>query len=129
LQYHLVNPHLVKLSRQALQRGRQRKSDPIDTQAIAHCLQLAQVMPVRFSTGQTLLFEQWAIRYRRSEREKRQVRNAVLMQLDRLWPGAFVNTKRFRAAHPNLEVPVPLVETRPLERKLVQALLTYSKSV
>jgi transposase len=40
LVYYLVNPHLVKLSRQALQDRRRRKSGLIDTQAIARCLQL-----------------------------------------------------------------------------------------
>jgi transposase len=125
LVYHLVNPHLVKLSRQALQNGRRRKSDALDTQAIARCLQLKQVMPVHFPTAQELDFEQWAIRYRRSEHDKRQVGNRLLAQLDRLWPGALVNVKRFQAAHPDLEPPVPLVQTRPLERQLVRALLTY----
>lgn len=125
LRYHLVNPHLVKLSRQALQNGRRRKSDAIDTQAIARCLQLGQVMPIRFATGQGLLFEQWAARYRCCESAKRQLRNSLLAQLDWLWPGAFINVKRFAAAHPDLAVPVPLVQTRPLERKLVRALLTH----
>jgi hypothetical protein len=37
LLYHQVNPHRVKLSRQALQNGRRRKSDAIDTRAIARC--------------------------------------------------------------------------------------------
>lgn len=125
LVYHLVNPHLVKLSRQALQNGRRRKSDAIDTQAIARCLQLKQVMPVHFPSAQALDFEQWAIRYQRSEHDKRQVSNRLLAQLDRLWPGAFVNIKRFVAAHPELDIPVPLVQTRPLERQLVRALLTH----
>jgi transposase len=124
--YHLVNPHLVKLSRQALQNGRRRKSDAIDTQAIARCLQLQQVMPVHFPTAQTLDFEQWAIRFQRSERDKRQVRNRLLAQMDRLWPGAFVNVKRLAARHPFPENPIPLVQTRPLERTLVRALLTYA---
>ncbi len=125
LVYHLVNPHLVKLSRQALQDGRRRKSDAIDTQAIARCLQLKQVMPVHFLTAQALDFEQWAIRYQRSEHDKRMVGNRLLAQLDRLWPGAFVNVKRFEIAHADLEAPVPLVQTRPLERQLVRALLTH----
>jgi len=123
--YHLVNPHLVKLSRQALQNGRRRKSDAIDTQAIARCIQLGQVMPLHFPTAHMLDFEQWAVRYRRSEHDKRRVSNRLLSQLDRLWPGAFVNVKRFNTAHPDLETPVPLVQTRPLERQLVRALLTY----
>jgi transposase len=124
LVYCLVNPHQVKLSRQALQNGRRRKSDLIDVQAIARCLQLKQVMPVRFASVQMLQFEQWASRYRRSEGEKRQVRNRLLQQVDQLWPGALINVTRFAKAHPELEIPVPLVTTRPLDRKLVRALLT-----
>jgi transposase len=125
LRYHLVNPQLVKLSRQALQNGRRRKSDAIDTQAIARCLQLGQVMPVHLPSAQALDFEQWAVRYQRSERDKRTVRNRLMGQLDRLWPGAFINVKRFEAAHAELDSPVPLVQTRPLERQLVRALLTH----
>ncbi len=123
--YHFVNPHLVKLSRQALQNGRRRKSDPIDTQAIARCLQLGQVLPAHFRDEAALRLEQWADQYRRTELEQRQVSNRLLVQLDRLWPGAFVNVRRFQAAHHDLETPIPLVQTHPLERKLVQALLTH----
>jgi transposase len=50
----------------------------------------------------------------------------LLAQMDRLWPGAFVNVKRFAARHPDLDVPIPLVQTRPLERKLVRALLNQA---
>ena len=125
LRYSLVNPHLVKLSRTALQRGRARKSDPIDTQAIARCLQLGQVLLARFATGDALLFEQWSRRYRRNERDKRTLGNGIIRQMDQLWPGAFVNLKRFQKAHPQIEPPQPLVQTRPLERKLVQAILTH----
>jgi transposase len=115
----------VKLSRQALQKGRPRKSDAIDTQAIARCLQLKQVCPARLPTAQNLEFEQWALRYRRGEHYKRQVSHRLLTQTDRLWSGAFFNVKRFQAIHPELEPPVPLVQTRPLECQLVRALLTY----
>jgi transposase len=125
LVYHLVNPHLVKEARTALQRGRLRKTDAIDTQAIARCLQQGNVMPARFSDGHSLLFQQWALRFRRNQAEMRRLRNQIILQMDHLWPGAFVNVQRFKYFHPDLEPPVPLVETRPLERKLVQAILTH----
>lgn len=126
LSYQLVNPHQVKLARTALQNGRQRKSDAIDTQAIARCLQQGLGFEPRLSSGDSLLFEQWANRYRRNERSKRELGNSIINQMDRLWPGALVNVKRFKRAHPHLPVPDPLVQTRPLERKLVQAILTHS---
>ena len=47
LDYRLLNPHLVKLSRTELQGGRHRKSDNIDSQAMARCLQLGQGSPAR----------------------------------------------------------------------------------
>jgi len=125
LRYVFVNPHLVKLARQALQNGRFRKSDAIDTQAIARCLQQGQYLPARLPTGQSLLFSQWAGRFRALERERRQLQLSLLRQVDQLWPGAFVNVRRFQKAHPTLPPPVPLVQTRPLERKLVQAILTH----
>ena len=125
LVYHLVNPHLVKLARVALQDGRFHKSDAIDTQAIARCLQQGQGAPAHFPEGTGLLFAEWARRYRRLERGRRVLGVEILRQMDRLWPGAFVNLRRFKTAHPSLEPPVPLVATRPLERKLVQALLGH----
>jgi hypothetical protein len=42
---------------------------------------------------------------------------------DQLIPGAFLNTRRFARAHPDLPVPKPLA-TRPLERQMVEALIT-----
>lgn len=125
LEYYLVNPHLVKEARTVLQRGRVRKTDAIDTQAIARCLQQGDVIPARFPDGQVLLFQQWALRFRRNQHDKRRLENHLMMQMDRLWPGAFVNVKRFKRQHPDLEPPVPLVETCPLERKLVQVILTH----
>jgi transposase len=125
LVYQLVNPHLVKEARTALQRGRVRKTDAIDTQAIARCLQQGTVMPARFPDEHVLRFQQWARRFRRNQIDMRRLRNQIILQMDRLWPGAFVNVQRFKHLHPDLEPPVPLVETRPLERKLVQAILTH----
>jgi transposase len=125
LEYYLINPHLVKEARTTLQRGRVRKTDAIDTQAIARCLQQNTVMPAHFPSGQLLLFQQWALRFRRNQFEQRRLQNHLLLQMDRLWPGAFVNVKRFNRQHPDLDPPVPLVETRVFERKLVQAILTH----
>jgi transposase len=125
LEYDLVNPQLVKEARTALQRGRIRKTDAIDTQAIARCVQHGDVMPARFPDGHALLFQQWAVRFRRNELEKRRLHNQIMLPMDRLWPGAFVHVKRFKRQHPDLEPPEPFVETLPLERKLVQAILTH----
>jgi transposase len=121
--YRLINPYMTKLSRTELLNGRPRKSDSIDTQAIARCLQKGQGMPAHFSNGNGLLFSDWSHRYRRLEHARRQLGIEIMGQLDRVWPGALVNVQRFTRAHPDLEPPVPLVSSEPLERKLVQALL------
>lgn len=125
LVYRFINPYMVKLSRTELQRGRRRKTDAIDTLAIARCLQQGQGIPAHLPDGKALLFADWAYRYRRLEQDRRRLGVEIMRQMDRLWPGAFVNLKRFRAAHPDLEPPVPLVRSRPLDRQLVQTLLAH----
>lgn len=126
LQYVFVNPYQVRQARLALLRGRYRKTDALDTLAIARCLQRGEgLLPAYLPEGRALQFAQWASRYRALERERRRLVRLLLPQIDRLWPGALVNLTRFARAHPDLDPPVPLVQSRPLERALVQALLTH----
>ena len=125
LSYELVPPKLVKDAREGLQQGRKRKTDRIDTQAIARCLLLNQGIPIRLPDVAQVAFEQWTQRYRSLDRAKRELQINIMTQVDRLWPGAFVNVSRFKKTHPKLEPPVPLVQTRPLERRLVQVLLSH----
>lgn len=125
LEFRLVNPHQVKLARQQLQRGRARKTDAIDTQAIASCLQVKEGQAARFDTVEETRFRLWASRSRQLGEAKSRLKIEVGTQVDRFWPGALVNVKRFKNAYPRLTPPRPLVETRPLERKTVQIILTY----
>jgi transposase len=126
LNYQFVNPHQVKQARIALQRGRHRKTDAIDTQAIARCLKLGDgARTARLPDAKMLRFDLWARRYRKVAHEKARLRNEIMEQISRLWPGALVNVKRFEKAHPEMVPPVPLVKTQHLDRKLVRALITH----
>ncbi|MEN7974081.1 MAG: transposase [Verrucomicrobiota bacterium] len=126
LDYRFLNPLTSKKRREVQANGRKRKTDPIDLKAIAYCLRDGQGQPAFLPTGQELQFQLWGKAYRNTERERRQLTRAILSQLDRLWPGAAVNLKRFKKMHPELDVPVPLVRSKPLERKRVRAILTHS---
>ncbi|MFC1975319.1 transposase [Chloroflexota bacterium] len=125
LDYRFLNPLASKRRREALNNGRKRKTDPIDLKAIAYCLRDGQGQPAFLATGQELQFHLWGKAYRNTERERRQLTRTLLSQVDRLWPGAVVNIKRFQKMHPELETPVPLVLSKPLERQRVQAILNH----
>lgn len=125
MSYELVPPRLVKEARVGLQAGRSRKSDRIDTEAIAQCLRLGQGIPIRLAGVAEVGNRLWGERYRSAVQSKRALQISLMTQVDRLWPGALVNVARFKRAHPGVEPPEPLVESRPLERRLVQVLLTH----
>ncbi|MFQ5614827.1 MAG: transposase, partial [Anaerolineae bacterium] len=126
LDYRFLNPLWVKRKRQQLAGGRPRKTDRLDLLAIAHCLRDGLGQPAALPTGDELRFQLWATAYRRAQRERRGLTVSLLSQLDRLWPGAVVNVRRFRQAHPDLsDVPLPLVLSKPLERQRVQAILQH----
>ena len=126
LDYRFLNPLTSKKRREAQANGRKRKTDRIDLKAIAYCLRDGQGQPAFLPTGKELQFQLWGRTYRNTERERRQLTRAILSQLDRLWPGAVVNVKRFQKMHPDLDVPIPLVLSKPLERQRVRAILTHS---
>lgn len=126
LDYRFLNPIASKKRREAQANGRQRKTDPIDLGAIALCLRDGQGQPAFLPTAENLPFQLWGRAYRQLERERRYLSRALLSQLDRLWPGAVVNVKRFKTMHPDLEAPVPLVFSKPLERQRLQAILTHA---
>jgi transposase len=125
LEYYYLNPLLSKRKREALGKGRKRKTDPIDLRAIAFCLRDGQGHPAFVPTGPALGFQLWGKAYRQNRRDVRRLTRHLLSQLDRLWPGAAVNLKRFKQAHPNLEPPVPLVLSKPLQRQRVRAILQH----
>jgi transposase len=125
LDYRFVNPLLSKRQREALNKGRKRKTDAIDLVAIARCLRDGDSQPAFLATDQELRLQLWGKAYRHNHRERRRLTIQILSQLDRLWPGAVVNVKRFRRAHPNLDAPVPLVRSKPLERQRLRAILSH----
>jgi transposase len=125
LSYQFLNPLLSKRKREDLTRGRKRKTDRLDLTAIAYCLRDGQGQPAFLASDQALRWQLWGQAYRRNRRQRRDFTTRLLAQLDRLWPGAAVNLKRFQAMHPELEPPVPLVRSKPLERQRVQAILQH----
>jgi len=119
-----VNPYHTKKERQQRQLGRRRKTDVLDTEAIAACLRDGLGGPARLPEGLTFRFTVWAATFRRIARERQRLQAQLLAQFDRLWPGALVNMSAFRKSHPALPEPQPLVRSRPLERQLIQLILT-----
>jgi transposase len=125
LHYHFVNPLLSSRKRTELAKGRKRKTDRLDLRAIAYCLRDGLGQPAFLAAPETLRFQLWGKAYRRVVREQRRLTIELITQLDRLWPGAVVNLKRFKKMHPDLVPPVPLVRSKPLERQRVRALLQH----
>lgn len=125
LEYRFVNPYQVKQARQR-RLGRNRKTDQLDLAAIAHCLADGAGVPPYLPTAADLPFRLWGARLRQLSHAQRQLTHRLLTALDQLWPGALVDVRRFCQAHPELEPPVPLVLSEPLERQLIQALLTQA---
>lgn len=125
LDYRLINPLVSKRRREQTSNGRKRKSDKIDLLAMALCLRDQQGQPAFLPSAAELRFQVWSQTYCQLFQDQHRLSLGLLSQLDRLWPGAVVNVKRFRQMHPNLEVPVPLVLSRPLERGRVRAILQH----
>lgn len=125
LRYQFINPLVSSRKREELNKGRQRKTDRIDLLAIAHCLRDGLGQPAFLAEPESLQFQLWGKAYRRAVRDQRRLTVELITQLDRLWPGAVVNLKRFDKMHPDLEPPVPLVRSKPLERQRVRAILQH----
>ena len=125
LDYRFVNPLLSKRQRESLNKGRKRKTDAIDLVAIARCLRNGDSQPAFLATDHELRLQLWGKAYRLNHRQRRCLTIQILSQLDRLWPGAVVNVKRFRRTHPDLDAPTPLVRSKPLERLRLRAILGH----
>jgi transposase len=123
IDFRFLNPYLTRQKRRQLQNGREKKTDPIDVEAIAHCLRDGQGNPANLPNQQAIRFDVWASEFRQTYREHQRLALNILTQWDRLWPGALVNVKAFQKAHPKMETPEPLVLSRPLERQLVRLIL------
>ena len=116
LRYRFINPYQSKLERQKLTL-RPRNTDPIALQAIASLLRQGQGNPATLPDPDTALLHQYVFFAYQATRKLRAIHIDIQRHLDRLWPGAVINVKRFQQAHPNLPVPTPLVQTKPLERE------------
>lgn len=125
MSYQFLNPLSTKRKREELTKGRKRKTDPLDLRAIAFCLRDGQGQPAFLSEPDALRLQLWGQAYRRTLRQRQRLTVELITQLDRLWPGALVNLKRFRHMHPDLETPVPLVQSKPLERQRVRAIIQH----
>lgn len=122
-QVRQLNPFVVKRKRQELTSGRKRKNDPLDVKAITHCLRDGQGQPARARNPQHLPFELWTTSLRQTQQALYRSERQILSQFDRLWPSGLVQVQAFQRAHPELELPEPLVRTEPLQRQLIQLLL------
>lgn len=125
MDYCFVNPLLSKREREAQAQGRKHKSDRGDLLAIAACLRDGKSQPAFLATDHGLRLSLWGRAYRHNQHQRGRLSRLILSQLDRLWPGAVVNVKRFRKMHPNLQEPLPLVRSKPLERELLRAILGH----
>lgn len=126
VQLRQVHPATSHTKRQELQRGRARKSDPLDLEALSHCLCEGLSSPAPLLTGEDLRFEVWTSSYQQLLQEQARQKQRLGAQLDRLWPGLLVDVKQFAKAHPELEVPVPLLRSRPWERALLAAIVQFA---
>lgn len=125
LDYRFLNPLVVKKKREVLQQGRPRKSDPIDIWAIAHCLRDQLGYRAYLPTGAELQLTLWTSQYRQLQRHKRSQEKQLLALVDQLWPGLVVKVRQFERMHPELEPPLPLVQSKPLQRQSVLAILSH----
>ena len=123
IDFRFLNPYQTRQKRRQLQNGRQKKTDPIDVEAIAYCLRDGQGNPACLPGQHNVRFDVWAAEFRQAFREHQRLQLSLLTQWDRLWPGVLVNVKAFQKAHPHLKAPQPLVRSRPLERQLVRIIL------
>lgn len=118
----IVPPYSTKRARQMLS-SRHHKSDFIDVPAIAKCLADEVGNTAYRPDRQAFELRQWAETYERCKLEQGRGERRLLTGLDRLWPGAFVDVRRFKKAHPKMAPPEPIVKTKALKRRLVRALL------
>jgi hypothetical protein len=124
LLYRFINPYQSKLERQKLTL-RPRNTDPIALLAISNLLRQGQGNPATLPDPKTALLHQYVFFTRQATRKLKAVRMDINRHFDRIWPGAVINVKRFQRAHPDLPVPTPIVQSKPLERQSVRLLLEH----
>lgn len=125
LTYHLLNPLLTKKRRED-NSIRRRSTDRLAVRAVASCLADGLGHPAHRLTPVEAQLDQRIRTYYQLQRQQRYLARQLIPQVDRLWPGAIVDVKKFRSAHPELEPPTPIVKTRALDRQRVAALLLHA---
>lgn len=123
--YRMLNPYQVKLERTKLVL-RSRKSDQIDLLAMRNLLQQGQGNRAVLPTPENAALNQSVALSRQAAYKLKACRTDLRREFDRIWPGAIVNVERFRRAHPDMPVPTPIVQTKPLERSSFRILLEHA---
>ena len=124
VEYRWLNPLLTK-KRQQETTVHQRSSDKTSVWAVAACLADGLGHPAHLRRGADAQLRELVRSREQLTTQQRYLMQLLLPQIDRLWPGAVVNLKHFRAAHPELEPPTPIVETHALERDRLAVLLEH----
>lgn len=125
LTYHLLNPLLTKKRRED-NSIRRRSTDRLAVRAVASCLADGLGHPAHRLTATEAQLDQLVRAYYQLQRQQRHLARQLIPQIDRLWPGAIVDLNKFRAAHPELEPPTPIVKTQALDRQRMAALLLHT---
>lgn len=124
VEYRWLNPLLTK-KRQDETSIRQRSSDKTSVLAVAACLADGLGHPAHLYTETGALLRELVRTLEQLGGQQRHLIRQLLPQVDRLWPGAIADVKQFRAAHPELEPPTPIVQTHALDRDRLGALLLH----
>lgn len=124
MEYRFFNPYQVKLARQLIT-GRFRKTDARDLLGMADLVERGLGQPAFFPSQHEWLIRQHVRFYRAQSRALHYLDQALRRQIDVLWPQAVVHLKRFRAAHPHLTEPTPIVRGNPLQTQRLRLLLQY----
>jgi transposase len=122
--YRLLNPSSVKQQRLRTTH-RQRKTDAIDVAAIASLLAEGQGNPLALLDPPAQQLRLVLGELRRLTKQHFQLATDLLRTLDRLWPGALGDHRRFSRAHPDRAPLLHLVDSRPLQRDRLRVLLQY----
>ena len=125
LVYHQLNPLLIKKRRED-HSIRRRSTDRLAVWAVAACLADGLGHPAHHLTPAEAQLGQLVRTYYQLQDQQQHLARQLIPQVDRLWPGAIVDVKKFCAAHPELEPPTPIVRTSALNRERVAALLLHT---
>lgn len=124
LLYRFINPYQSKLEQRKLTL-RPRSTDSIALLAISNLLRQGQGTPAALPDPNVATLHQYVFFSRQASRKLKAARIEIQRQFDRIWPGAVVNVSRFKRAHPDLPIPRPVVQSKPLERISMRLLLEH----